>query len=266
MNVNQITELKKYKRFFSFGCSFTKYYWSTWADIVGIHIGESYNYGWPAAGNTYIASSIIEANKRHKFNSNDLVMVMWTNIAREDRYVRDGWVCAGNIYNQSHYDKNFIMNLTCPRGYFLRDMLHIESSKILLESTGCHWDFMSMVPIAQISQYDNSLEESHDIFEMFSDNIKIIKPSVYEVIYNFDYHSRNGGIKIKHTDLMIRDDYHPNPAMHLEYLEKIYPYIDINSNVKEIISNTTLELTNLSYLDSRNGKKYGISIPSGERF
>ena len=268
MQISKISELKKYKRFFAFGCSFTQYWWPTWADIIGNHISESYNYGMCGAGNTFIASSIIEANKRHKFNATDLILVMWTNIAREDRYVRNlgGWVLPGNIYSQPVYDSKFIEKFSCPRGYLLRDMIHIEASKILLESTGCDWDFMSMVPLTQISQYINNASQDNDILELFEDNLKLIKPSFYEIIYNFDYYSRKEyPIRLKYP--LMNDpqlDIHPNPLLHLEYLNKIYPGISLDPNTKEEMSKITTELSHMEYVIG--GMVHDYSISHGERF
>ena len=44
------------KRIFTFGCSFTNYLWSTWANILGYEFREAefYNFGKSGAGNQYI--------------------------------------------------------------------------------------------------------------------------------------------------------------------------------------------------------------------
>lgn len=95
-------EFSKYKRFFAFGCSFTKYCWPTWADIVSKEMpdAEYVNCGLHGSGNQLISYRIAEANTRYKFTDTDLVMVLWSTYFREDRWVNGKWLAHGNIYNQ----------------------------------------------------------------------------------------------------------------------------------------------------------------------
>jgi hypothetical protein len=55
----------KYKRLFTFGCSFTRYLWPTWADILAEDIPYYENWGCGGAGNLYISNAIMEAHNRH---------------------------------------------------------------------------------------------------------------------------------------------------------------------------------------------------------
>ena len=84
-----ITDLKKYKRIFAFGCSFTSYLYPTWADIIYKSMNpdvEFYNLGKSGGGNLFISHRIVEANKKYEFTENDLVVVMWSTHARIDFY------------------------------------------------------------------------------------------------------------------------------------------------------------------------------------
>ena len=59
-----ITEFKKYKRLFAFGCSFTCYIYPTWADIIYQSLNEDcefYNCGRSGGGNLFISHRITEA-------------------------------------------------------------------------------------------------------------------------------------------------------------------------------------------------------------
>jgi len=248
-------DIKKYKRFFAFGCSFTRYEWITWADIIAYHIKESYNYGRSGGGNSYIFYSLVEANKKHKFTKDDLVMVMWTNTAREDRYVNGEWLTPGNIYTQDFYPKSFIKEFSCTRGYFLRDMLNIESAKIILNSTECDWDFLSMVPIEKMSsQYEVGLENSQDIIAAFKDNLNIIKPSVYEILYNFHWQSRLNELFDDDKWGWGEHNYknpHPTPLMHMEYLMSIY-----NLHFDEVYCDKIKRITDKIKQDKKNIELY----------
>ena len=50
----------KYKRFFAIGCSFTEWFWPTWANIIAEehpHL-EFKSYAKPGAGNLYISTML----------------------------------------------------------------------------------------------------------------------------------------------------------------------------------------------------------------
>ena len=79
----QDIDLNRFKRFFAFGCSFTKYKWPTWADILGTKFEEYYNFGRGGACNTYIMNKFIEADTKYKFNwETDYIVIMFTNFNR----------------------------------------------------------------------------------------------------------------------------------------------------------------------------------------
>ena len=117
-------------RLFTFGCSFTNNRWPTWADIVGRGFEYYKNWGKEGAGNSFIFYSLIECVKREQITSQDTVMIMWTNIGREDRYIRNlGWITPGSIYKQDTYDKNFVEQFADPTGYLIRDMANVAAAK-----------------------------------------------------------------------------------------------------------------------------------------
>ena len=45
-------------RLFTFGCSMTKYYYPTWADILGKHWEYFENWAEPGGGNQFIFNSL----------------------------------------------------------------------------------------------------------------------------------------------------------------------------------------------------------------
>lgn len=214
-------DLKKYKRFFAFGCSFTEYCWPTWADIISKEIPEYYNYGRAGAGNFYIFSALIEANKKHKFNSDDLIMVMWTAVDREDRYLNNNWIASGCVYNSidNFYDKQFIKKYVDPRGMFLRDCTYLHAARIILQSTNFH--FMSMLKFVSSGEQNISDKNADaDIESYFKDDIDLILPDVLGTIANGNYVDI-AKIKANINGKIVRD-LHPTPIYYLEYLQKIF--------------------------------------------
>ena len=74
------------KRLFTFGCSFTKYAWPTWADIIGTNYKTHYNLGHAGAGNYYVALKLYETHLKYNITSNDDVIIMLSSANRLDIY------------------------------------------------------------------------------------------------------------------------------------------------------------------------------------
>ena len=56
------------KRFFSFGCSFTKWCWPTWNDYIGINFDAYINKGSSGADNKNILYNLLQVDKEYKLN------------------------------------------------------------------------------------------------------------------------------------------------------------------------------------------------------
>jgi hypothetical protein len=180
-------------RFFAFGCSFTNSKNPTWADIVAHEYDHYENWGQAGAGNGFIFYSLMECNKRNCITKDDVVMIMWSSIGREDRYVNKEWLTPGSIYNQTEYDAAFVEKFTDPTGYLLRDSAHLAGAKNILDAIGCKYYFFSIVPfnvpddnIFKIFSIDNK------ILNVYAEEFKSVRPSVYEVVFDHNWYSRVG--------------------------------------------------------------------------
>lgn len=237
--------LKKYKRFFAFGCSFTYYNWYTWADAIGKNIPESYNYGKPGTGNQYILTSIVEANIRHKFNEDDLVMVMWTGVDREDRYISGLWKALGCIYHSADnfYDRNFIKKYVDNRGFCIRDLTMISAANRILQNVD-HY-YMSMIPLGTESGSD---PVDTDLLDFFRDEIKSIRPSMFETLYNNDWFSvPHIPRKDKHGKQY--KDLHPTPRMHLDYIKTVLPEFTLSAESIKMMEDYDDKIKAMQYFD-----------------
>jgi hypothetical protein len=222
------------RRLFTFGCSFTQYSWPTWADILGREYDYFENWGKSGAGNVYIASSVVEASLTHNFTKDDTIMIMWTNMMREDRYLDkvNKWSTPGNIYTQQTYPKDFVKNFITVRGCYVRDMTQIYLTSKLLDSIGCKYEFMSMVDLNNPDQYQklDASSHVHEVLELYKDVVNKFKPSVHKVLFNYEWQSRlipeSGSPKY-------RTDSHPVPGEHLEYLDIVLPNIGISDATRE---------------------------------
>ena len=162
------------RRLFTFGCSITKYYWPTWADILGRRFEYYENWAMPSAGNLYIFNSIIEANQRHKFNKDDLIMIVWSGITRHDYYRALEWAPRGPEFNMTNND---------PRGYEIINFGYIQAIKTLLESIGISY---SMRAIGELHSND-------DVYTLYKDSLANIHP--FKIISL----NKSVNIKLSHT-------------------------------------------------------------------
>lgn len=96
-------------RLFTFGCSYTRWHWPTWADIIARDIGCHYeNWAQPGLGNVGIQHKMLECDLKNKFTEDDLVLVAWSGWTREDRYQNGSWQLRGNIASGNTYSNKFI--------------------------------------------------------------------------------------------------------------------------------------------------------------
>lgn len=215
------------RRIFCFGCSFTGYWYPTWADILikeaEVRGFEGYNFGQSGAGNLFINLRIWEANAKFKFTKDDYVFVCWSGFNREDRWVSTkGWITPGNLGHQNSYDKNFIENYHDVRFSAMRDCALISSTQLALKELGVSAIHFSMAPLMQNNEFlaFHTFKEQIDIIETY--DIKLDLISMMEHIGTMHQspemvHTR---IKIKYRGLDPMPEWHPLPAEHLSYVNE----------------------------------------------
>ena len=214
----------EYKRFFAFGCSLTKYNWPTWADIIATEVPEYYNYAQSGGGNLFIANSIVEANLTHKFTEDDLIIVMWSSVSREDRYKDRRWETPGNIYTQSVIDMEFVYKWADTRFYLLRDLGLVELTRHYLASLPCDSEMLAMCKFDEVSwQLKLKPGPMDDILQFYRDTINSVRPNIVDTVYDGRWPQtpiKGWGGKGQSVD------YHPTPLGHLKYLKEFYTVTD----------------------------------------
>ena len=228
------------KRLFTFGCSFTKHYRPTWANILSEELGlPVYNYGRGGAGNQYIFNQLMQADNYFKISQNDLVIVCWTNLAREDRWIDGRWQTHGNIYTQNFYSKNFVVEYFDEINSVLRDLAVIKASYEFLKNTNCQFHFLKMIDLEQVAQFagDYNLGEDEDrksqLFEQYREYLRFIQPSFYSMLWNNDLTVREDKDKKIHPLL---NDRHPDILEHLEYLERVFDEHQFSVKTKQLVA------------------------------
>ena len=245
-------DFSKYKRVFTFGCSFTHYQFPTWADLIAREMShaEYYNFGTSGAGNPLIGNRIAQANSQFNFNDTDLVMIMFTTAYREDRYIDGMWKTKGNVYTQDYYDKDFIKKYCDPDGYVIRDMGIIELIKGYTKNLPCNTIYLSMNDLMGESRdlrpthHPNTLSFEARMNQLFPNTLEGILPSVISVMgppkgyrwknYNgdsyYEGHPSTGvycdyllkvGIPLSDTTIQFARDCH-NKIENIQYVEELH--------------------------------------------
>lgn len=218
------------RRLFTFGCSFTNYRWSTWADCLAPEFDYFENWGQAGAGNQYIFNSIVEADARHKFGANDTVVVCWTSHMRDDRYINKRWQTLGNIFTCPIYTTDYIKDHVDERGYMIRDLATMQATKMILENKpNLNWRFLSMVDVGWVTSFGDTSGNS-DVCALYHDVIASIAPSYLNTVFRESgWPDRNG-------------DPHPTPDEHLTYLDTVLPGWVTKAETRATMHDETINL------------------------
>jgi len=91
-------------RIFTFGCSWTRHWWPTWADIIRYSVDVPvYNWGYGGIGNVGIFHRMLECDLKNNFTQDDLILVNWTSWTRNDNFI-DSWCGDGNVFTTKKFD------------------------------------------------------------------------------------------------------------------------------------------------------------------
>lgn len=209
------------KRFFAFGCSYTRYCWPTWSDLIGNNFEEYYNYGHQGAGNQFIFNAFMEADVRHKFTSDDLIIIQLSGITREDRYSDNAWQLKGTITN---HDDDFIRKYFDFKGFLIRDMAFIKAMIDFLRNLKCEFHILSMNPITSNNEFFIKHDETiNDVIEFYKEYADMIKPSYMEIL------DIKRPLQMKNGRML--HDAHPLPTDHYKYLELVLPKYAVNKDL-----------------------------------
>lgn len=215
-------DFSKYKRFFTFGCSFTSYSWPTWADVLASEMpnAEFYNFGHCGGGNSMISNRIVESNCRYKFTDTDLIIPMWTTFCREDRYVNGHWMATGNMYSQAEYGEEFVRKYCEPLGYLIRDLSIITLTSVYLKNLPSDSFMLNGVPYTyQMGIKDPPYPKLTDILEVYKDTISLTPPALVDLELGGEF--KHGHVYTRAHNGEQYHDYHPHPLNYYNYLKKI---------------------------------------------
>jgi hypothetical protein len=173
------------KRLFTFGCSYTQWFWPTWPDMLNRdNFQEMINYGRCGAGNYYISSTVFDCHATKNITKDDTVIIMWSSPARYDMIVPHGWLLRGNILNKNANHPEYLeefLNHYDNMNFFHKTAYAIKSTELLLQSIGCDYKFFSAFDLTmggvteydRIEEYKSQPEETIVMYNNFI-NSKIV--------------------------------------------------------------------------------------------
>ena len=255
-------------RIFAFGCSLTQYFYPTWADLLITHYEDTHqapgmNWGRSGAGNQYIVTKLWEANALHKFTKEDIILIQWSNMFREDRYHEDnGWYCPGGFGERNTKKEEFELNgfkyedemqwadqIHC----VMRDCALIASTKLALNGIGCKvvdTGFRDWKEGLQSKEFKEQtllgIENAGTIIDTYGD---IVNPKIRPILNALHFSVSEEFFKTRPLTVPSLDnkeglrthtlpEIHPLPLEHLDFVERfVCPALDINSlheNVYEL--------------------------------
>jgi hypothetical protein len=207
-NLGRTVDFSRYRHIWCFGCSFTRYLWPTWADLLAEHYPVTVTAG-PGWGNYRIFRELWLKDQLGLIQPADLVMVCWTSVCREDRFFDQHWRGGGNIWSQNHYDDHFVKHHADPDHFLMRDCALTWSTSRALDGVCDHTHF-SMAPMTLLDQYDSRHIARAENLPQWPDLFPAMHSNFYDVLW--------GG-----TVPQGRNDAHPTTAEHREFLDRVFP-------------------------------------------
>lgn len=229
MNLANILHSKK--RFFAFGCSFTKYAYATWADLIGPNFEEYYNYGRGGASNTFIMNRVIEVSQKFSFNAEtDFVMIGLTGFGRFSYFETDfGWRTDGEVRNyvQGNSEgvrlKNFVDTIWNENWAIYNSWMALKIIQDVLNKYNVQYQIFHAIDnrhFLEHSELFNLHNETLQLAQEFFD----ISPICFDCWMKKNYVTKDYPVWWDNGNLRI--DGHPSQQIHYDFIKNFYPEFD----------------------------------------
>jgi hypothetical protein len=233
-------------RYFAFGCSYTNYYWPTYADYLGTCFDEYYNLGAAGAGNRYIFLKLLNlVNNQelltHSLGKEDLITIQWSGLPREDKILPKSnltsFALSGHLGSQGNYPDEYVQTYFSLVQSAFELSAYITAAKTLLKSLGVHFkmfymmepeepDFLGEVFLTPNQTLEGLFAPDIDILTHYG-MLEYITSLLPEDILSIEKHrilhtldkEKDYYIVHKNEDgsFGLQKDTHPTPYSHYEY-------------------------------------------------
>ena len=226
------------KRFFAFGCSYTDYPWATWADLLCHHYHlegwEVYNYGNSGQGNQHVLDSLVQADVKHNIDDEDVICVLWSSWAREDKL----WPIQGDIPGRVKFGKyGSIVNANEPiaqdfvRSHFLLENYIMKNiTAIVAANRAYNINYQSH--ITSNEEYDDKAKDQGD--ELLKEFCNF-KPENRFYDTTDQAYTAERRFAYEQMPQISANDGHPPPGAHLAFVKhKVAPALGITLRPESI--------------------------------
>lgn len=211
-------------KIFVLGCSFSKYYWPTWVDILQKSNSdiEFLNFARPGIGNSRIFYRLTELLYKNFITDQDKIFIVWTSWHREDRLINNKWTEEGNIFNSKLYGEKFAKKYWSSDFDIIKNCNSIISAnKITKISLNGSW-----LKLENTESYYGDKIFSGTNYSNLYDKYNFLTKNLPEFI-RFD-HSTNTFFNYK------SDDKHPDVMCHYDYAKKVAKYAGLKIDNCEV--------------------------------
>ena len=212
------------RRLFTFGCSFTYFYWPTHADLLGEQYDVLHNWGLSGLGNRAICERLSECVMHNQFIADDVIIVQWTDFHRYDWHNPNSfgefcnWRTGGNIWSKP-VEIEWIKDTWDEFSYTLHSMNFIHLGNQLTKHLPCKVYHTSMIDYKPIL--------TNTPFEKY---LSVIDSNWLMDFTTFCQQHNYEGVEHRQTyfDEIVKDkvpktfvDRHPTSDLYIKWLEEV---------------------------------------------
>jgi len=247
------------RRLFVVGCSFTKYHWPTWADMLGKEYDHFENWGNSGFGNRAIAERLAELVVTNDITQDDTIVIQWTDFHRFDlhsnkNWAPTGWNCGGSVLLNPQYPQSWVEQYWQEESFMMHTYNFIKLSTALLETLPCTWAMFTMNDLIKPIDQFPKLEKYKSVFSTDK-----WSPPLNEFFVNHYpmFTCKNEEWELQTGKLVDYTDPHPTPEAHYNYVRTylgpklgIVPDADWAHIAQNLLKNTVFH----SHLRSKYAK------------
>lgn len=251
------------RRLFTFGCSFTHFFWPTWADILGSTYDHYENWACSGLGNRAIVERLSECVAHNNITSDDNIIVQFTDFHRHDIHKNDiewnnisNWRLGGNIWVKE-IEMEWVKDFWSESSYVYHTCNYINLATVLLKSLPCEYHITSMIDLGRdVQRLHPGYIKLFEHNEWLQDFASFVQQENYQGI---NHKQRVWDDMVKKTVAKVKIDLHPTPKLYLKWLRQNLNFDQTNQFIEKIdqmsndyIDTTTTEFyTNLDWTDSK---------------
>ena len=249
-------------KLFTFGCSYTNYYWPTWSDLLGYQFDEHQNWAISGLGNNAIMQRVNEALTKNKVTEDDYVVVQFTDFNRLDLHSVGilpfgNWRAGGNIWMKS-VEEPWIQQTWNEESYMYMSHNYISMTINFLRSLPCKWTVTSSVDVPTLLQ-NKEFVHNTNIYTGWVTAIQSYADDRKSPVINVAYKDQDP-ISLFTKRKKIEKDKHPSISTHANWVkEHLAPRlgVDVSKNefIQHYLTNDELDV-NMVEMDNDYYKKF----------